>query len=250
LYGDYAIVTSTNNNNEILVIDVSDPANISTVDTLNLPGGANPNSVQVSGDYAFITRQSSGQDEFVIVDISDPTNISVVGGTSLASRGYDSFIDGSYAYVGTANNNQELEVIDISDLANPTQFTSHNLAGNPDVRAMTKVGDYVYVARGSIVEAVDVSDLNNISTVGSYSAQDDVYDVSVNAGTSRLFLGTDYILEEFQVVDISDPTNMTNVNGLTIWGSYRINGVAYNPDLDVVVAVSNSNSAEVILYTP
>ena len=125
--GDYAYVIAKLDDG-MEIFDISDPSNIVSVGsvtdddaTLLLEGA---NDVFVRGKYAYVS--TSADDGLQIFDISDPSNIVPVGqiadnanGATVLDNSRDLFVQGIYAYVTSNDANGSVQVIDISDPANP-----------------------------------------------------------------------------------------------------------------------------------
>lgn len=76
--------------------------------------------VFVSGNYAFVVDHFSA---LQIVEVSNPVNPTLMA--SYAADARDIFISGSYGYLASGS----LEIIDISDIANPSLFGSFQPGG-------------------------------------------------------------------------------------------------------------------------
>ena len=94
----------------LVVLDVSDPANISRLGAFNTPGLAR--SVQVVGSVAYVADDSAG---LVVLDISDPANITQLGAFNTGGLALSVQVVGNLAYV--ADGSSGLVVLDISDPA-------------------------------------------------------------------------------------------------------------------------------------
>ncbi|MDD5188451.1 MAG: PKD domain-containing protein, partial [Methanoregula sp.] len=192
--GNYAFVTSTTNCGALEIVDVTNPAapvhkgsivdgeggtlwNASsprdTCPSSNSEGGAllnYPNSVYVSGNYAYVTSQYGNALE--IVDVSDPAapvhKGSIVNGTggALLDEPYSVYVSGNYAYVASANSNA-LEIVDVSIPAAP-------------------------VHQGSIVKGDGGALLDSPRSV--YVSGNNAYVVSFNSGS-------------LEIVDVSNPAS-------------------------------------------
>jgi PGF-pre-PGF domain-containing protein len=118
-------------------------------------GGANldhPESVFVSGDYAYIAGLSSGLE---VVDISDPANPIHV--TNFGPGGESVFVSGNYAYVISFG---DLWIMDVTNPAAPS------LAGMCDVGSAKSVfvsGNYAYVASWRDYDGLRIVDVTNKS---------------------------------------------------------------------------------------
>lgn len=169
MYLVYAVVGSEIGG--LHIIDISDPT------TPHLKGQitsgengvsiSNPQSVFVSGNYAYIT--SRGHNAFEIVDISNPENpihSSVIrdeeGGASLHVP-ISAVVSGNYAYVALFNGSA-LEVLDISNPALPIHKATlpNNITG-ASLYYANKIfisGDYAYIT-AALSDALEIVDISN-----------------------------------------------------------------------------------------
>jgi hypothetical protein len=156
------------------IIDISNPSLPVWKGALNHgTDGASiyaPQSILVSGNYAYIT--SRADNIFEIVDVSDPTApvhkskiADGTGGAALSAPVY-AFISGSYAYIASFYGDN-LEILDISDPATPVHKGSlgNNVNGSAiaNPKSVIVSGNYAYIASNtsSALEIVDISDSAN-----------------------------------------------------------------------------------------
>jgi len=148
LSGKYLYVVSKYDGNEGLEIwDVSNPSSLSLVSYLSHPLLDNCRSIEVKGDYAYIS--SYDKDRIVVVDVSDPSNPQVVKSFSHSSidgpKGFD--ISGRYLYLANFESDT-LAIIDISGLKISTAFIGDIFASSLKVSENLRVGNNLYVDTG------------------------------------------------------------------------------------------------------
>lgn len=145
-----------------LVLDISDPANITLSGSVAL---ADPHGFYASGRYVYVANNFSST-LLKVVDVSDPTTPVVVGSASStedAPMGIT--VAGNYAYI-TATNGDSVVVFDISDPTAPTKVgTIINGAGGANLdgpHGIIAVGKKLYVASSvtPFLEILDVAGLN------------------------------------------------------------------------------------------
>jgi hypothetical protein len=141
------------------VFDIRDPAEVTPIARLELPGRSR--AVRVRGDYAYLTSDHSG---FHIVDISDESSPTVAGSVEMPGSTYGLALRGDWAYL--ANSEFGLKIIDITDPSTPTLTTSLKTPGNAyDVQID---GEYAYIADGEAgLQVVDIADPESPSIIGS-----------------------------------------------------------------------------------
>lgn len=140
-----------------------------------------PYSVEVEGDYAYVTYPDD--DTFVILDVSDKSNPVKIGSLqNKIKRPFDVIVSGDYAYVNGAYvpaisfYSAAVAIVDVSDKTNPVIIST---AGQDVVTSFDAFehsyvynNDYLYVLeqRGlddvPLLEIIDVSDKYNPTTEG------------------------------------------------------------------------------------
>jgi hypothetical protein len=181
----------------VQIIDVSDPTNIVAKDeftnaNLVYPGGVETFTIGTS-TYAIVTGYTA--DTVQILDVSDPTNI--VAKDSLANSG-SLELDGAF----------EVDVFTV---------------GSSTYAIITG-----FVDDG--VQILDVSDPTDISAVDSLTNSgslelDGAFEVDVfTVGSSTYAIITGFVDDGVQILDVSDPTDISAVDSLTNSGSLELDG--------------------------
>ena len=158
--GRYAYVASATGNN-IVIFDVSNPANPTIIGTTPSTNLNDPQSVYVSGRYAYVASYVNS--EMVIFDISNPTNPTYVGaiGTDL-NNPQDVVVSGRYAYV-TSFSNSLFVIYDISNPAAPTFVSATNSGGLNAPYYVYVQGHYAYITNWG-TNALMIYDISNPTT--------------------------------------------------------------------------------------
>jgi len=232
--GNYAYATF---NRELAVLNISDPTHLTRVGYVALPGFAH--DVHVVNGYAYATNYFTIGGDLVVVNVSDPTRPVVVG--SVNAQIYNSrsvHVAGNYAYL--VGDGGGLAVINISNPANPTEvgFNSSLESAN-DVFV---VGNYAYLAAKTGLKVVDVSNPASMTLAGTLTLPGTPRGIYVGGGYAYVtsYIHNDFNAHTFHVVDISNPTNPTQVgsvgvflypgetNGVYVSGNYAyVAGVRY-----------------------
>lgn len=147
-------------------------------------------------------------------EYSPSPNPQIVGWVD--TPGYACAVDVSSSYAYVADDNEGLQVIDISDPSNPV------LVASVDIRGWTEdvylSDSYAYVAiNGGIYNpgglyVVDVSDPQHPTIAGSVNMPGDAYGICVAGSYAYVAAGTSGI----HVVDISNPINPTIIGSVNI----------------------------------
>jgi hypothetical protein len=223
---NYAYVVGTGD--VLQILDITLPAlPIHKGSLANGVGGANilrPQSVVVSGDYAYIT--SYGGNALEIVDVSDPAN-PVHAATLKDGGGVAPFLNqpwglavvGNYAYV-VSNQSNALEIIDITNPVQPVHAGSlidgegsAPFLNNPISIAIS--GHYALIGLGSSNSTnggLEIIDIANPATPlhkgyladggGSPPYLKAIYSVNIQGNYAYM---TDQISSALEIVDITDP---------------------------------------------
>ena len=127
---DYALTGTWGGNGEAYFWDVTDPSDITSVDTVTVDART-VNDVKVSDDgrTCIISREgaSDRKNGMVILDCSDPTDVSIVTEYTHRLTGgvHNLFISEDHVYA--LSNGRRYEIINIEDRANPTRVTDFEL---------------------------------------------------------------------------------------------------------------------------
>ncbi len=198
--------------NPLVVLDISNPSNISLVKTVD--GFGSICSMIASGNYLYITDGNGGGGTFQILDISNPTNPIQ---KSILSWEYCLVcigVIGKYAYFATSDSG--FRVVDISNPVNPVIVTSV-LDSSYFVSAVGK-DNYVFIAYTN--NAVKIYDITQIATpvvVGT---------VYLGVSPSKLTLEGNYIYASctgggVKVINIENILNSQLVISINTFGKAR-----------------------------
>src|SRR6266540_1996268 len=144
-----------------------------------------------------------------------------VGGYDTSGRALGLAVSGNYAYV--ADELDGLQVIDVSNPANPQRVGGYDTSGFASGVALS--GNFAYVADYTAgLQVIDVSNPASPQRVGGYDTSDSARGVAVS-GNYAYVGGYDAGL---QVIAVSNPANPRRVGGNSAFGAS-----------DVVVAGTN-----------
>jgi hypothetical protein len=192
------------------IIDVSDPANPTRIGNFNTTG--NNQALHVVNNTVYLAasgRNFSSDGVLEIIDVSTSTSPFRLSLSSTGDNAYDVYVEDSTAYVITHDINGSLEIIDVSDPANPSSLGSFGGLRLPE--AVQVLGDTAYLAASaSAIDAkrtfqiLDVSDPANPTRIGSLETEDVSAELEIVGSTA--YLATRFGLE---LADVSDPSNPT-----------------------------------------
>ena len=217
--GNYAYVATSHDTRELTIINVSNPSAPTITGSFNAPTTTDGRGVAVSGSTAYlITNDNTTAPgyEFYSIDVSNPTAPSQIGGLNLGSAARDVFVSGSYAYIASTANNQELQVIDITEPATPTLAGSFNSPGSSDGTSVYVVGNTAYITDARL-NILNVTNPASVSLIGFYNAPGTPYGVFVSGNFA--FLGHSRAGSQFKVIDITNPSSPIQFGSANLGGS-------------------------------
>jgi hypothetical protein len=238
--GNYAYVASLTDD-AVSIIDVSDPTNPVEVKTI-IDGSPyyldQPRGITIQGNYLYVTTEYD--DNLTIINISSSTNPIFTGmicdnsspacpaqyETAASLNGAMEFaIDGDYAYVvgGNGSTDDGMDIIDISDPANPTLVgTIKDSAGATymtDPFGVAVSGKYAYVT-------AQTDDSITVIDISSSTDPTEVSYICDNASPSCP-------VSAERAIAINDPLRMK------IFGNY-LAVTSYNDDAITIFDISSS----------
>lgn len=250
--GNYAYVSSSDNNEELQIIDISIPSSPSLAGSYNAPGNANAIGVFASGSTAYIMRASSSSDEFLIIDAASPAAPSFVGSLNLGEDGNEVVVSGNVAYIASSDNSEELKVVNIAIPESPSKIGSLDLSGNTDAITIALTGSTVLLGQGSTLFTVNISTPASPTVLGSIDLSGTVNDIALVLGNTNTYVytATSGNSAEFQVIDISSLATPTLFGLFDVSSNNNIFGIAYNDAIDRVFSVGAFNSEDLIVLAP
>jgi hypothetical protein len=157
-----------NSGQRVRIVDVSNPASPVLVSTAFLAVGADPSSIYVQGNFAYVVTRGVGLEAIQAIDVSDPTN-PVAGTAVLIGSGSfpnDIFIQGRYAYIACKGNNT-LQIFDLKNATTPSFVSSTTVTGTSPFKLYVQ-GRYAYVINESgNLQVFDVSNPASPVSVGT-----------------------------------------------------------------------------------
>ncbi|MBL7159120.1 hypothetical protein ISS85_01470 [Candidatus Microgenomates bacterium] len=226
---NFAYLATNKNDQELIVINVSDPQNPQEVGFYNATkvDPVNGMDVWVDGTKVYFSTAKNPQgEEFIVLeaDTSDPYNVTLsrLGSAPINDNVNSIFIDGNYAYLATSDTNNELQIVDISNPANPQLICWYNI--EPSSADAFGNGVFVQENRAFVVTGKNgqgaeyyVLNLNPpfdncsqnpgdfITEAGSVEMAADVNDVFIYEG--YIFLATEKSQSQLMAASLDDPTN-------------------------------------------
>jgi len=165
----------------ILIMDVSDPDHLSLeedFDDLDDSSLGEPDelSIEIAGDYLFVTCGDSSVSKLRIIDISEPDDPDLISssqkmtGTQIFGNRYICVKD-DYAYVlasDTSTKESRIYVYDIFDPADPDLVETKNLSGGSGYE-LHLAGDrlFLHIVNQGVMKLIDISEPEDLSLEGT-----------------------------------------------------------------------------------
>ena len=251
--GAYAYAANDSVTAQLHIVDVSDTQTPRLAASFQLPDvsgpGAAGNSVFYASGRVYVGTKSATGPEFHIVDVSAPASPAALGSFEIGADVNEIWVSGSYAYLATSNDNEELKMLDVSDPADILSAGVFNATGTLDGKGLHLAGTTLYLGRaagsGDELYVLDVSDPASVVILGSNNVGADINGIRVR--DELAFLGTSNSNKEFQVWNVADPTNMAEES------SFNFPQVAAAVDYEdnlVYVAVRSNDGLRIITSGP
>jgi hypothetical protein len=177
----------------LVTIDVSEPTNISELDSLYVSISAD---LSLSGNLVYVAGYRG---TLHIINISKPTDIKHTGQYSTLGIVSTLEVADNIAYVG--GDGQGLHVLDISDPTKPSYLT--NADSSKYVYDLAIKDEYLYLASGSLgMQIFDVSTPISPTLVGGFTRG--VTSIELHDDLAYVYSGG-----EMLILDISDPVSPT-----------------------------------------
>lgn len=234
ILGTKAFIASSDNGQELQVVDFSNRSQPNLAASFDLTGSnsghANADGVAIDLSGSILVMGRSDGDKILIFDVSNPLQPQLLGSTDIFGSPNDLVIDGDYVFVATTDNDNEVQVVDISNPQLPVVVDSINLNQGNDTNdalsvAVNKSGRRLYVGRNSGGSAPEfyVFDLINPSSpllLNYFDVGDGFYvvHISLSIDGSLAFLVTTEG-RSFIVLDVANDLNIAQVSSIVLSGS-------------------------------
>lgn len=183
--GSFAYVVQNSSTLQLQVINISNPSSPVLASSRSLPSatGSFPEgrSVFVFRNRVYVGTYETAGSEFYIFDMNSPTNPVFLGSKAVnhSVRNIivrEEIINGVQrllAYIASSANATELQVLDVTDAAHITDFSSFDAQGGGSATALFPAGPVLWLARQQVVGeptviAISVSDPLHPKLVSAY----------------------------------------------------------------------------------
>jgi len=259
--GNYLYISSSDNNREISVIDITTRTSPVFYSFFDATGSTDATSVYILGNRLYLSRAgNAATSEFQILNITNPAVITQVGtgtngtydisGNVALNRVY---ISGNFAYLATASSSQEIIVLDISNELLPVLYSSLNIPASTNA-----IYDIKYAGNNSLliadigtnVRVINISNPSILTITSSFNVGGRVYQIEFNSDYSRAHLATGLATNEVYILNTSNLASMTAFGGFNETGGVISYSVYYDISTDILYATTNISNKELGIYKP
>lgn len=189
------------------ILDVTDPANLINLSTLNLEGFARGVDIVAGEDGKTVTAFVAAGDKGIrVVDVSEPSQPHETA--SFPVKGYAERVkvieSGSgkslrrIAYVAAGK--AGLRIFDVSDLPNASEIGSIDTSGYTE--SVVVDGEHSYLADGvGGLRVIDIRNLDKLKEVGQFKVNGNLHDILIEGNIAYLAYGR----AGMQIIDLNDP---------------------------------------------
>ncbi|MEK9184774.1 MAG: hypothetical protein AAB866_01240 [Patescibacteria group bacterium] len=210
--GDYAFVGNSSTNAQLQIINIKDPYNPSLISSYKLPGtysGLYANSIFYSKKKVYLGTPKTTISELHIIDVSDVYNPIEIGNWEANTTINDINVKGNILYEASPDD-EELKVIDISNLSNIARVSSFDEATNSG-KSIYSVGTTTYLGHTS---GGDFFVLDTSSTtpqkLGSYHAGSSINGI-IGDKNFAFLVTTD---KKLKILSVSNPNSISLLSSL------------------------------------
>lgn len=264
VFGNYAYIASTDNSEELQIIDVSTPSAPSLAATFDLTVANSGNNIvdglaidYLGGTNLYYGRANGAGKEFIVFNASNPLAPAITGTLDLSGDPNDLKISGNNIFIASSDDASELQVVDATIPSVPVLLGSLDLSSgdaNADGTSIALGTNKLFLGRkGSAAPelyAIDITAPALPSLLGSLDfGVLDLNAIDHATSTDLVFAGgTSATADDYKSVDVSDPTTPTLITTLNLNGIP--NKMIYGSAVDKVFIASSANTEELEVVAP
>ncbi len=211
IQGDYIYASSPNDNKEFIIINISNPLDISETASLNLTGTQNALGVIAFGTGAAVGRLETATNELVFINISNPASPQVVSSLATGGDVNDFAVSNSKLYMVSEQSDLDVWIYDISNPISPTFVATFDIDGVTEDLSVffhEKNGTTLLVGN----EQSEIVSIGATNTAALFVRDRTTFGGWLNditcVGGDLAFLATEDASREFLVVDLANPDSL------------------------------------------
>lgn len=262
---NFAYIASSDNNSELQIVDISNPATIQDASKLTVVNLDNGNSgsnnddaiaLAVTSNYLIMARAAG--DEILIFDITNrATPGNPVGRTGTLTGTVTDVVaySNDHVYATTTDNAAELQGFTITNKSSPARSSIFNLnSGNDaaDALALTVAGSQVLVGRassaGTELYSVSVSNPTSPALSSTIELGASVLAITYDSILGYAFLATSDAANDVKIIDASNPAALPAPPPFGLLNiADSSTDIAYSTDLNRLLFSNSNDSQELII---
>jgi hypothetical protein len=256
---NYGYIATTNNSQEVQILDLSQysnpPTNTAFLQSgyFNAPGNSSANSVFALGNVGYVTVGN----KFYTFDLSSHTGSRPQLNTAdvtLAGTGNKVIVVGNYAYVAVGSTITQLQIIDISNPQTPTIVASASVNNQPGIDvSINQTGTRAYLITNYFSSTQpDFYIIDTINKTGALAALGSGFNtngmspkgVSVATGNKVVIAGNGGS-KQYQVINISNENTPLLCGSLVVPnGAYAVSSVIQSDGYAYSYVATGDSAAE------
>ncbi|MFA6307276.1 MAG: hypothetical protein WCS88_01190 [Patescibacteria group bacterium] len=242
--GDYAYLATGDNVAELQIININNLSSPYIFNSYDLPSNDDSLDLAISGTEAYIVQGA----DFYSLSILDPSNIQLLDSLNIAAELDQLFFSDSYVYLATLDSSAEFQIVNVTNPADLNIIGIYDLPGSLKGTDVFVRGNKGYISTqnnggGPEFFVLDVNEPANPNFLGSYEVNETVHSFSL-VGPYAL-LGTNFLDEELNVLNITDPSNIFKEFGFDLEG--YVLGMSAN--CSMIYAATSSNIGEFFIIS-
>ena len=247
--GRYVYLATAADAQELLVVDVLNPAAPRKVGAYDAPDAFDGLSVAVAGTTAYLgtaDRRTVAGDEFYALNVSNPTAITKRGSYRVHSDVNDIALQGTDAYLATGLNIHELYVLNVANPAAIALRASVNVPGTVDATGVAYADGKIYLVTRHTTSVLYpdffILSAANLSLLGSVNLQ------SPNTGVAvfrdRAYVTTMLGSRALAIVDVGNAARPKQIAAFA--GGAAAAAVAVNGDRAYLANTGDTHELQVL----
>jgi len=195
-----------------------------TTATFDSPGNFDDNDVyEIDGTAYLVTEDNPNPQgsEFYVLDVSDiyQNPLPLMASLNIGSAVSSVVISGEYAYIATADNDAEFQVVSIADKYNPQVVAIRPLDGNDNALDVVVDNTEVYIIQGSNLYSFSILDPTNPQLLDNISVDDLATEIYLSG--DYVYLATQNPDGELQIVEVTNPANLGAAGQYSLPGNLK-----------------------------
>ncbi|MBU1202792.1 hypothetical protein KKH39_01985 [Patescibacteria group bacterium] len=214
-----------------------------TTSTYDTPGNFDDNDVYEINDIAYlVTENNSYGSEFYILDVSDISSPTLISSMDIGAAVKSVFVQDNYAYIATDSNYREFQVIDVSNPSSPFIADYYDMSGNSNALDVMVDESKAYVVQGDYLYSFDITDPTDIRYLDRISVDDQARELFLSE--SYVYIATEDDNKELQIMDVTNPANLSAVGQYDLPGSLKGTDVNVRGSRAFISTQNNGSGAE------